>query len=206
MRIFLGVTGASGALYGGRALAALTGAGHHVGLCVSDAASRVISHEILGEGPRPADPGQVTERFVAMFADPAGAVDLLEPGDIACSFASGSSGARMALIAPCSTSTLGRIAHGTGDNLIHRVAEVMLKERGMVVVIPRETPVSLIQLRNMVAITEAGGIIVPASPGLYTLPATVEDMVDFVVGKALDVMGLDHALFPRWGEAGRVNA
>ena len=112
----------------------------------------------------------------------------------------------MALIAPCSTSTLGRIAHGTGDNLIHRVAEVMLKERGMVVVIPRETPVSLIQLRNMVAITEAGGIIVPASPGLYTLPATVEDMVDFVVGKALDVMGLDHALFPRWGEAGRVNA
>lgn len=206
MRIFLGVTGASGALYGGRALAALTGAGHHVGLCISDAGARVISHEILGEGPRPTDARGVADRFVTMFADPAGAVDLLEADDIACSFASGSSGARMALVAPCSTSTLGRIAHGTGDNLIHRVAEVMLKERGQLVVIPRETPVSLIQLRNMVAVTEAGGVVLPASPGLYTMPATIEDMVDFVVGKALDVMRIDHALFPRWGEAGRVQA
>jgi flavin prenyltransferase len=82
----------------------------------------------------------------------------------------------------------------------------MLKERGQLVVIPRETPVSLIQLRNMVAVTEAGGVVLPASPGLYTMPATIEDMVDFVVGKALDVMRIDHALFPRWGEAGRVQA
>jgi 3-polyprenyl-4-hydroxybenzoate decarboxylase len=96
MRMFLGVTGASGALYGGRALAALTGAGHHVGLCISDAGARVISHEILGEGPRPADPRGVADRFVAMFTDTAGAVDLLDGDDIACSFASGSSGARMA--------------------------------------------------------------------------------------------------------------
>ncbi len=200
MRIFLGVTGASGALYGGRALAALTDAGHHVGLCVSDAGARVISHEVLGEGPRPADYHDVAERFAAMFARPAGAVDLLSADDIASSFASGSAGARQALVAPCSTSTLGHIAHGTGGNLIHRVAEVMLKERGGLIIIPRETPVSLIQLRNMVAVTEAGGVVLPASPGLYTLPATVEDMVDFVVGKALDLMGVEHALFPRWGQ------
>ncbi len=107
---------------------------------------------------------------------------------------------------PCSTSTLGKVAHGTGDTLIHRVAEVMLKERGQLVLVPRETPVSLVQLRNMVAVTEAGGIILPASPGLYTLPQSIDDLVDFVVGKALDVLGIDHALFPRWGEAGRVEA
>lgn len=206
MRIFLAVTGASGAPYGGRSLAALTAAGHHVGLCVSDAGARVISHEVLGEGPRPDSPHDVVARFVQEFAHPAGAVDVLDPGDIACSFASGSSGARAALVAPCSTSTLGNIAHGTGDNLIHRVAEVMLKERGRLVIIPRETPVSLIQLRNMTTITEAGGVIVPASPGLYTLPQTVGEMVDFVVGKALDVLGVEHTLFPRWGEAGRVQA
>jgi 4-hydroxy-3-polyprenylbenzoate decarboxylase len=107
---------------------------------------------------------------------------------------------------PCSTATLGKVAHGTGDNLIHRVAEVMLKERGQLVLVPRETPLSLIQLRNMTAVTEAGGIILPASPGLYTLPQSIDDLVDFVVGKALDVLRIDHELFPRWGEAGRVQA
>lgn len=200
MRIFLGVTGASGAPYGARALRALTAAGHHVGLCVSDAGARVISHEILGEGPRPASYPDVVDRFAAMFADPAGAVDVLDQDDIACSFASGSSGARAALVAPCSTSTLGRIAHGTGDNLIHRVAEVMLKERGTLVVMPRETPASLIQLRNMVAVTEAGGIVLPASPGFYAMPESIDDLVDFVVGKALDLLGVEHVLFARWGQ------
>ncbi len=200
MRVFLGVTGASGAAYGGRALAALTAAGHHVGLCVSDAGARVISHEILGEGPRPASYPDVVGRFAARYTDPAGTIEILDHHDIACSFASGSSGARTALVAPCSTTTLGHIAHGTGGNLIHRVAEVMLKERGTLVVIPRETPLSLIQLRTMVAITEAGGIVLPASPGMYTLPQTIDDLVDFVVGKALDVLRIDHALFPRWGQ------
>jgi 4-hydroxy-3-polyprenylbenzoate decarboxylase len=107
---------------------------------------------------------------------------------------------------PCSTSSLGKIAHGTGDNLIHRVAEVMLKERGQLVLVTRETPASLIQLRNMVAVTEAGAVVLPASPALYTQPQSVGDMIDFVVGKALDVLRIDHALFPRWGEAGRVEA
>lgn len=199
MRIFLGVTGASGAPYGARALRALTAGGHHVGLCVSDAGARVISHEVLGEGPRPVSCADVVDRFATMFADPAGTVDLLHQDDIACSFASGSSGARAALVAPCSTSTLGRIAHGAGDDLIHRVAEVMLKERGTLVVVPREAPASLIQLRNMVAITEAGGVVLPASPGFYAMPQSIDDLVDFVVGKALDVLGIEHSLFARWG-------
>ena len=206
MRVFLGVTGASGAAYGARALGALTAAGHQVGLCISDAGCRVISHELLGEGPNPASRDSVVERFIEANAQAPGAVDLLAPDDIACSFASGSSGARTALVMPCSTSTLGNIAHGTGDNLIHRVAEVMLKERGRLVLVPRETPLSLIQLRNMTTVTEAGGIILPASPGLYTQPRDIGDLIDFVVGKALDVLGIEHALYPRWGEAGKVQA
>ncbi len=206
MRVFLGVTGASGAAYGARALGALTAAGHQVGLCISDAGCRVISHELLGEGPNPTSRDSVVERFIDANAQVPGAVDLLAPDDIACSFASGSSGARTALVMPCSTSTLGNIAHGTGDNLIHRVAEVMLKERGRLVLVPRETPLSLIQLRNMTTVTEAGGIILPASPGLYTQPRDIGDLIDFVVGKALDVLGIEHALYPRWGEAGKVQA
>jgi len=206
MRIFLGITGASGAAYGARALQALTASGHHVGLCVSDAGCQVISHELLGEGPRPTSRTHVIDRLVEAHAAAPGAVDVLEPDDIACSFASGSSGARAALVMPCSTSTLGKVAHGTGDNLIHRVAEVMLKERGQLVLVPRETPLSLIQLRNMAAVTEAGGIILPAAPGLYALPQSIDDLIDFVVGKALDVLRIEHALFPRWGEAGRVEA
>lgn len=200
MRIFLGVTGASGSLYGGRTLAALTAAGHHVGLCVSGAGAQVISHEVLGEGPRPGSPDDVVDRFARMFANPAGTVEILSPRDIACSFASGSSRSPAALVMPCSTSSLAKIAHGTGENLIHRTAEVMLKERRHLVLVPRETPLSLVHLRNMVAVTEAGGVVLPAMPGLYTHPASIEDMVDFVVGKALDVIGVEHSLFPRWGE------
>lgn len=200
MRIFLGVTGASGAAYGGHALRALMRAGCHVGLCVSGAGCQVISHEILGEGARPRQAADVVDRFVDRFADPGGAVDVLDPRDIAASFASGSSLTPAALIAPCSTSSLARIATGTGENLIHRAAEVMLKERRRLVLIPRETPLSAIHLRNMLTVTEAGAVVLPAMPGLYTLPASVDEMVDFVVGKALDQLGVPHELLRRWGE------
>ena len=205
MRIFLGVTGASGAAYGGHALRALTRAGCHVGLCVSGAGCQVISHEVLGEGARPVVPRDVVVgRFVERFADGAGTVEVLDPRDIAASFASGSSLTPAALVAPSSTSTQAKIAHGTGETLIHRAAEVMLKERRRLVIVPRETPLSAIHLRNMLALTEAGAVVLPAMPGLYTLPRTVDDMVDFVVGKALDQLGVPHDLLARWGERERV--
>ena len=201
MRVFLGVTGASGALYGGHALRALTGAGCDVGLCVSDAGAHVISHEILEAGPRPPeDPGVVVASFVERFAAAPGSVTVLGLNDLPAPFASGSSLAPAALIAPCSGSSLGAIAHGAARNLIHRCADVMLKERRRLVLMPRETPLSLIHLENMATVTRAGALVLPAMPGFYTLPRSVEDMVDFMVGKALDHLGVPHELMARWGE------
>lgn len=200
-KIFLGVTGASGAAYAGHALRALTAAGHEVGLCVSGAACQVIGHEVLGlaELPSPARRDEMIGRFLARYA-PEATVDVLDLADFSCRFASGSSGAEAALIAPCSMSTLANIAHGTGSNLIHRAAEVMLKERRRLVLVPRETPLSLVQIENMATVTRAGATVLPAMPGLYTHPESVEDMIDFVVGRALDHLGVENTLAPRWGD------
>jgi 4-hydroxy-3-polyprenylbenzoate decarboxylase len=206
MRVFLGITGASGAQYAGHALRALTDAGCDVGLCVSDAGAHVISHEILEAGPRPPeDPAMVVAAFVDRFATGPGPVTVLGLNDLTSPYASGSSLAPAALVAPCSGSTLAAIAHGTARNLIHRCADVMLKERRTLVLMPRETPLSLIHIENMAAVTRAGAVVMPASPGLYALPRSVDDMVDFMVAKALDHLGVPHALLARWGEddAGR---
>jgi 4-hydroxy-3-polyprenylbenzoate decarboxylase len=203
-RVFLGVTGASGAAYAGGALGALTRAGCEVGLCVSDAGAHVISHEILeaGQGP-PEDPGLVVATFVERHAVPPGDVTVLGLNDLTSPFASGSSLAPAALIAPCSGSTLGAIAHGTARNLIHRCADVMLKERRRLVLVTRETPLSLIAIENMAAVTRAGAVVLPAAPGFYSLPRSVDDLVDFVVAKALDHLGIEHGLMARWGEGHR---
>jgi 4-hydroxy-3-polyprenylbenzoate decarboxylase len=201
MRVFLGVTGASGAAYAGRALQALTDAGCEVGLCVSGSGAHVISHEILEAGTRPPDdPAMVVASFVERFATGPGPVTVLGLNDLTAPFASGSSLAPAALIAPCSGSSLACIAHGTARNLIHRCADVMLKERRTLVLMPRETPLSLIHLENMAAVTRAGAIVMPAMPGFYNHPRTVDDLVDFMVGKALDHLGVEHRLMRRWGE------
>ena len=202
MRVFLGVTGASGAVYAGHALRALTDAGCEVGLCVSGSGAHVISHEILEAGTRPPDdPALVVNAFVERFATGRGSVTVLGLNDLTAPFASGSSLAPAALIAPCSGATLACIAHGTARNLIHRCADVMLKERRRLVVMPRETPLSLIHLENMAALTRAGAIVMPAMPGFYNLPRSVDQLVDFMVAKALDHLGVPHDLLARWGEA-----
>jgi flavin prenyltransferase len=204
MRVFLGVTGASGALYAGHALRSLTAAGCEVGLCVSDSGAHVVSHELLRAGPEPpGDPDAVVRELVARYADPAGDVTVLDLHDMTAPFASGSSSAPAALVAPCSGASLGAIAHGTARNLIHRAADVMLKERRRLVLVTRETPLSLIQIENMAAVTRAGAVVLPASPGFYGLPERLEDLVDFVVGKALDHLGVPNGLLERWGEPDR---
>jgi flavin prenyltransferase len=201
MRVFLGVTGASGAIYAGRALRALTEAGCDVGLCVSGSGAHVISHEIMEAGTRPPDdPALVVNGFVERFAAAPGSVTVLGLNDMTAPFASGSSLAPAALIAPCSGASLACIAHGTARNLIHRCADVMLKERRRLVLMPRETPLSLIHLENMAAVTRAGAVVMPAMPGFYNLPRTVDDLVDFMVAKALDHLGVQHRLMARWGE------
>jgi 4-hydroxy-3-polyprenylbenzoate decarboxylase len=201
MRVFLGVTGASGAIYAGHALRALTDAGCDVGLCVSGSGAHVISHEILegGTGP-PDDPALAISAFVERFATGPGSVTVLGINDLTSPFASGSSLAPAALVAPCSGATLASIAHGTARNLIHRCADVMLKERRRLVLMPRETPLSLIHLENMAAATRAGAIVMPAMPGFYGLPRSIDDLVDFMVAKALDHLGVPNRLMARWGE------
>ena len=201
MRIFLGVSGASGAIYAGHALRALTKAGCDVGLCVSDAGAHVISHEILKQGRRtPADPGVVVARFVDRFARPGGDVTVLGLNDLAAPFASGSSGAAATLIAPCSSATLAAVAHGTARNLIHRCADVMLKERRRLVLLTRESPLSLTHIENMAAVTRAGAIVLPGAPGFYGDPRSIDDLVDHVVARALDLIGVENHLSVRWGE------
>jgi flavin prenyltransferase len=201
MRIFMGVTGASGGPYAASALRALTGAGCDVGLCVSPSGAHVLSHEVLDRGPgAPGDIDEVVQRFVAANASPEGSVTVLGLNELTAPFASGSSLAPAALICPCSGSTLATIAHGTGRNLIHRCADVMLKERRRLVLMTRETPLNIIHIENMAAVTRAGAVVLPASPGFYNMPHTVDDLVDFMVGKALDHLGVPHRLLRRWGE------
>ena len=203
MRVFLGITGASGAAYGAHALRALSDAGCEIGLCISDSGLRVICHELLGLGAGPvAERDATIERFVKTYADP-GRVSVLALDELTAPFASGSSLAPAALIMPCSGSTMGAIAHGAGQNLIHRCADVMLKERRTLVLVPRETPLSAIHLENMLTLARAGAMVMPAMPGLYNDPQTVDDMVDFVVGKALDAIGVEHDLLRRWGQEAR---
>jgi 4-hydroxy-3-polyprenylbenzoate decarboxylase len=200
-RIFLGVTGASGAAYAATALRALTDAGCEVGLCVSRSGAHVISHEILRAGRQaPTDPDGVVREFVVRSAANPAKVTILALDDLTAPFASGSSLAPAALICPCSGSTLASIAHGTGRNLIQRCGDVMLKERRTLVLMPRETPLSLIHIENMAAVTRAGAIVMPASPGFYNHPDQVSDLVDFMVGKALDHLGVPHGLLARWGD------
>jgi 4-hydroxy-3-polyprenylbenzoate decarboxylase len=104
------------------------------------------------------------------------------------------------IVAPCSMSTLAVIAHGTGQNLIHRAADVALKERRRLVLVARETPLSTVHLENMLTVTRAGATVLPAMPGFYQLPESIDDLVDFIVARALDQLGVDHELGRRWGE------
>ncbi len=201
MRVFLAMTGASGAIYGGRALSALTAAGCSVGLCASDAAAQVIGHEILGHGPEPAPSVAATlSAFVERFTTEPDRVEIVDQRDLTSRYASGSARIDGVVVAPCSMSTLATIASGAGRNLVHRAADVALKERRRLVLVTRETPLSEIHLTNMLTVTRAGAVVMPAAPGFYNLPASIDDLVDFVVGRMLDHLGVDNTLVPRWGD------
>lgn len=201
MRFFLGITGASGAVYGARTLHALSAAGCDVGVCASDAALQVAGHELFGMGPRPAaSDEEITARLLDRYATGPGRVEMVDPRDLTSRYASGSSKLDGMIVAPCSMSTLAVIANGTGQNLIHRAADVALKERRRLVLVARETPLSIVHLENMLTATRAGATVMPAMPGFYNLPDTIDDLVDFVVGRALDQLGVEHDLSRRWGE------
>jgi 4-hydroxy-3-polyprenylbenzoate decarboxylase len=196
--ITLAFTGASGMPYGVRLLECLLGAGTRVYLLYSQVA-QIVARQEMGL----ALPGRAKEAE-AFFAERFGA----HPGQLAAfgreewfaPVASGSNPADAMVVCPCTMGTLAAIANGLADNLIERAADVMLKESRKLVLVPRETPFSAIHLENMLRLSRAGAVILPANPGFYHHPARVEDLVDFVVARVLDQLGVPHRLTPRWGE------
>ena len=199
--IVLAITGASGAPYAVRLLEILLAAERRVELVVSPAGTAVIRQElgIILDADAP-DPALLLGRASL----PPGALARLavwHHRDLMAPIASGSHLTAAMVICPCSGGTLAAVAHAIGDNLVHRAAEVHLKERRKLVVVPRETPLSLPQLENMAAIHRAGAVVMPAAPGFYAGATTVDDLVDFVVARICDQLGVAHRLVRRWGEA-----
>lgn len=194
-------TGASGSPYGVRLVEVLLRAGRTVHLTISPAAVQVFAAELgqaLSLDPAAFDP-------LALLGPAAHDLDLTRLRyhhfrDFGAGIASGSFLTAGMAICPCSMGTLAAIAHGISENLIHRAADVHLKERRKLVLVPRETPLGLIQLRNMIAVAEAGAVVLPAMPAFYTRPTGIADMVDFVVGRVGDQLGVEHRLLRRWGE------
>jgi 4-hydroxy-3-polyprenylbenzoate decarboxylase len=195
VRVFLGITGASGAPYAIRLLQALVAADCEVGVCASSAGIEVVGTEVYGDARLPRD--EVLARMVDGLGD---AVTVFDPNDWRAPYASGSAKVDGYVICPCSMSTLGTIASGAMQNLIHRAASVALKEERKLVLMPRETPLSTIHLETMLTAKRAGATILFLAPGFYAGAETVDDLVDFIVGRALDQLGVDNALIKRWGE------
>jgi len=182
LRIIVGISGASGAVYGWELLKFLRETDHTVDCVVSANGWRILEHE-CGIGPN----------------DIRNIVDCLhEVGNVGASIASGSFKTDAMIIAPCSMKTLAAIAHGFSDNLLIRAADVMIKERRKLVLVPRETPLSSIHLRNMLSLSDTGVTILPACPGYYHLPTTLSDIVKIMVGKMADAIGIENQLYKRW--------
>jgi len=198
--LVLAITGASGMPYGVRLLEVLLAAGRRVHFTVSPAGAQVLDQEL--------DRHVRLDRFE--LADLLGpALPLMAPGqflyhhylDFHAGVASGSFLTAGMVVCPCSMGTVGAIAHGLSQNLIHRAADVHLKERRRLVLVPRETPLNAIQLRNLSICAEAGAVILPAMPAFYTRPRSLEDAIDFIVGRVCDQLGVEHDLLRRWGSS-----
>lgn len=184
MKILISMTGATGVIYGVRLLETLKNTPHHVSLITSHWAMQTLELET-----------KYTPEYVRSLADA-----LYDNDDLAAAVSSGSYGIDATIVVPCSMKTLSAIAHGYSETLIVRTADVALKERRPLLLVARETPLSSIHLKNMLAVTEAGGIIVPPMPAFYHGPSSVDDVINQSVGKILDLLRIPHDLFQRWGE------
>jgi flavin prenyltransferase len=194
--ITLAITGASGALYAVRTMAALLERGCHLELVISDYGRRLLRDE-LGDA---AAVDRLVDYLVSKYGNDVrkGSTTLHSNKDLGAKIASGSQGCEGMIVVPCSMKTLAGIAHGLSRNLVERAADVMLKERRTLIVVPRETPMSLPQLRNMVLCAEAGAMVMPAMPAFYQMPQTLDDLADFMAGKILSALGFEHELYPAW--------
>jgi len=193
----IGMTGASGAVYGVELVRALLEREYEVHLVISDAGWRVLKDELGWDAARR------SESLAAAFGNPPerGVLVHYPPNDVGAAIASGTFRCRGMAIVPCSMGTLAAIATGAADNLLTRAAAVAMKEGRPLIIVPRETPLSAIHLENMLKLARLGVRVIPAMPAFYTKPRDLADVVRFMVGKVLDQMGIDHELYPRWGEA-----
>ncbi len=192
-RVVVGITGASGAAYAQRTVQLLVASGVQTHLVISPLGQRLLHDELGMEGV-----DLPTLAGIAADDPTAGLLTLHNFRDVGAPIASGSFQHDGMLVIPCSSNSLGCIATGQAQTLIHRAAHVTLKERRRLVLVHRESPLSLIDARNIVSVTEAGAIVAPANPGFYMLPEKVEDLVDFVVGRCLDLLDIPHDLNIRW--------
>jgi 4-hydroxy-3-polyprenylbenzoate decarboxylase len=194
--VALAITGASGALYAVRTLAALLERGCRVELVVSDFGRRLLRDELGETASIEKLTGYLEQKYGRTIHS--GSFVLHSNRDLGATLASGSHECESMAIVPCSMKTLAGVAHGLSRNLVERAADVMLKERRRLVLVPRETPMSLPQLRNMVLCAEAGAMILPAMPAFYQMPRSLDDLADFMAGKVLSALGFPHELYPAW--------
>jgi flavin prenyltransferase len=194
MNVFLGITGASGAPYAARLLSALSESGAQVGVSISDSGFEVLATELHG------DPAMARDEVVARLTDGLAGVTVYDVKDYKSPYASGSAKVDGYVICPCSMATAGTIAAGAMANLVHRAASVALKEERKLILVPRETPLSTIQLETLLRLRRAGATVLFAAPGFYNSPQTIDDLIEFVVGRCLDQLGIENRLTRRWGQ------
>lgn len=194
-RIFVAVTGASGSVYADRLVQCLRGKVDRIYLCATDAGLKVVEHELPSASVlRSLLNGEITGTDRELFR-------VFKNDDLFAPIASGSSAPTHMIVAPCSMGTLARIAHGMSSNLVERAADVCLKQKAPLILVPRETPLNAIHLRNMLTLAEMGAHIIPPVPAFYQKPKTIDDLVDFIVGRLLEAVGVtDHGLYDPWNK------
>ncbi len=196
--VTLAVTGASGAAYGLRLLEQLIAADRRVWMMLSDAARIVMEMEVGLS--LPSSDEESCKLLAERFGAGEGQLTLFGKGEWTAPVASGSNAPYAMVVCPCSMGTLSAIAHGSSDQLLERAADVMIKESRKLILVPRETPYSAIHLENMLKLSRIGATILPPNPGFYNRPQSIADLVDFVVARILDQLGVEQDLMPRWGE------
>ncbi len=199
-RIIVGITGASGAAYAQRVVQLLLASGVHTHLVISPLGQRLLHDELGMEGVNLPELAGLPAGADAPDTELLDRLILHNYRDVGATIASGSFQHDGMIVVPCSSNSLSCIANGSAQNLLHRAAHVTLKERRKLVLVHREMPLSLVDIRNMQAVTEAGAIVAPANPGFYMLPQTVEAVIDFVAGRCLDLLGVEHELDVRWAQ------
>jgi len=196
-KITLAITGASGSAYALRLLECLVAANYQIYLLCSSAAKVVFDTEVGFKVP--SSPDAASQFFIEKFNAKPEQIIMFGKEQWFSPVASGSAAPKTMIVCPCSTGTLAAISQGMSDNLIERAADVVIKERGQLILVPRETPYSTIHLQNMLSLSQMGVTIMPASPGFYHNPESINDLIDFMVGRMLDHLGIDQTIMPRWG-------